>query len=93
MSDVPNPADFPALLSKALQATNQRISAVPNDAMYDSIKNQLEFIRSCVETGRKPTEEEKRSLTIGVYAAREFETSDPEFADLLHDISYLARRL
>ena len=31
------------------------------------------------------------SLTIEVYAARELETSDPELADVLFDVAYLAR--
>ncbi len=37
--------------------------------------------------------EKRDSLTLGVYAAREFETSDPDFADILFKVSYLADRM
>jgi hypothetical protein len=33
------------------------------------------------------------SFTHSVYAAREFETSDPDFADVLFRIQYLAARM
>jgi hypothetical protein len=33
------------------------------------------------------------SFTLGVHAAREFETSDPELADVLLAVSYLANRM
>ena len=32
-------------------------------------------------------------MTMGVYAAREFETTDPDFADVLFKVEYLAKRM
>jgi hypothetical protein len=43
--------------------------------------------------GLRPGPAKIESLTLGVYAAREFETSDPDFADVLFDIDYLAARM
>ena len=43
--------------------------------------------------GEKPTDDKLDSLTMAVYAAREFETSDPDFADVLFDTESLFKRL
>ena len=60
--------------------------------IYDSIRAQLRFIRDCVSTNRKPSDAELDRLLLGVYAAREFETSDPAFADVLFEVEYLFKR-
>jgi hypothetical protein len=46
-----------------------------------------------VALGQSPDPEKIDSLTLSVYAAREFETSDPDFADVLFRIQYLAARM
>lgn len=93
MSGAPTMADLPSLVSTGQKMLSERMSAAPDFAIYESIKNQLEFIRSTVAAGRKPSDDEKERLTIGVYAAREFESSDPDFANVLFDIAYLFKRL
>jgi Tsi6 len=71
---------------------DERLSAAPSP-VYDSIRNQLVYLAEVVAAEMRPSEEKLDSLTLGVYAAREFETSDPKFADVLFQISYLANRL
>jgi hypothetical protein len=93
MSGTPVLADLPSLISTGEKMIAERLSAAPDFEIFESIKNQLEFIRKTVEPGRKPTEDEKERLTLGIYAAREFETSDPDFANVLFDIAYLFKRL
>ena len=46
-----------------------------------------------VAAAQSPDPAKIDSLTLGVYAAREFETSDPDFADVLFDIHHLAARM
>ena len=61
--------------------------------IYDSIKAQLTYIKQTIDAHAKPTDEKLDKLLLGVYAAREFETTDPEFADVLFDVEYLFKRL
>jgi hypothetical protein len=61
--------------------------------LYVSIERQLAYLQGLVERGEPLSEEKRASLTLGVYAAREFETSDPSFADVLFAVNYLANRL
>lgn len=93
MSEAPTLADLPSLIATGQKMVAERMAAAPDFEIFDSIKNQLDFIRTTVETGRRPTNDEKERLTIGVYAAREFETNDPDFANVLFDIAYLFKRL
>ena len=91
--DPPKEADLPVLVGVASKMVSERLEAVPDWEIYQSVGNQLAYIRETLASGRMPSEAEKRRLTIGRYAAIEFETDDPEFADVLHKISYLFERL
>lgn len=93
MSEGVSAEQLPALIERGLEMVAERRQASPAASIYLSIHNQLEYLRGLVEAGERPTEEKRRSLTLGVYAAREFEASDPDFADLLFKVSYLANRL
>jgi hypothetical protein len=61
--------------------------------VYRSLRAQLRYVRRLVETGERPTAVALDRLTMGVYAAREFETSDPELAEILFVVEYRAKRL
>ena len=54
---------------------------------------QLEYLQETLAAGEVPTPEKLDSLTLGLYAAREFETADPDFADVLFRVHYLADRM
>ncbi len=92
MSDAPTQAELPHLVYQALRMVDERLEGWPDFVIYLSIKRQLEYIKDTISAGVRPTDERLDSLTLGVYAAREFETSDPEFAAALFDISYLFNR-
>jgi hypothetical protein len=92
MSDQLRPEEFPSLVATGLEMVDHRLRQSNGGQLYSSIKAQLHYLQQLVETNSKPTDEKLDSLTMGVYAAREFETSDPEFADVLFKVEYLAKR-
>ncbi len=93
MADGPKMKDLPALVETGLRMVDERLRASPDFVIYDSIKAQLTYIQRTIAAGEHPAPEMLDRLTIGVYAAREFETSDPAFADVLFDVAYLFERL
>jgi hypothetical protein len=93
MSDLPTQAQLPILISEGLRMVRHRRQASPGFSIYLSIQRQLEYLQETVEAGELPSAEKLDSLSLGVYAAREFEASDPDFADVLFNVSYLANRM
>lgn len=93
MSGNPKPEALPGLIAKGLEMVEQRLRQSNGAQIYDSIKAQLTYMKQTIEAHGKPSDEKLDSLTLGIYAAREFETSDPAFADVLFDVEYLFKRL
>jgi hypothetical protein len=93
MSGNPKPEELPGLIAKGLEMVEQRLNQSSRSQIYNSIKAQLLYMKQTVEAHAKPSDEKLDSLTIGIYAAREFETSDPDLADLLFNVEYLFKRL
>jgi Tsi6 len=60
---------------------------LPQNLEY-SIKNQLIFIAE-LEEGKRTDVGRVKDIILGVQAAREIEDRDAEFAERLHEISYL----
>jgi len=87
------PEDLPGLVDKGLAMVDKRLADSNGARIYDSIKAQLTYMKQTITTGATPDRDKVRTLTLGVYAAREFETSDPEFADVLFKVEYLFKRL
>lgn len=83
--------DLPWLVDEGLRMVLERRQASGLD-IYASIEAQFRFLQAALQSGERPAEEKIDSLTLGVYAAREFETSDPEFANVLFAVNYLANR-
>ncbi len=73
---------------EALNRTEQYIKETPEYDILHSIKAQLEFILESYKNKKVPTEEDKDKIIIGLYGIREFEGTDPEYADLLSRASY-----
>ena len=71
----------------------KRLAGSGGARIYDSIKAQLTYMKQTIAANEKPAKDKVKSLTLGVYAAREFETSDPDFADVLFKVEYLFKRL
>ncbi|HEX7839544.1 MAG TPA: immunity protein Tsi6 family protein [Kofleriaceae bacterium] len=87
------PEDLPGLVDRGLEMVEKRLADSNGARIYDSIKAQLTYMKQTIATGEKPARDKVKSLTLGVYAAREFETSDPDFADVLFKVEYLFKRL
>jgi Tse6 toxin immunity protein Tsi6 len=91
-SDAPALDELPALIDEGLRVVDERLAAVPDARLYDSLKAQLTYVRAVVhgERERDPGADER--LLLGRYAAYEFETSDPPFSDVLAKVHYLYDR-
>lgn len=89
----PTDDQLPGLVDKALSVVDVRLSGgAQGTGLYDSVHAQLSWIKAALAAPGSPDRERLSALLLGVYAAREFETSDPEVADLLFDIQYLVDR-
>lgn len=93
MSDeVPTQEQLPGLVEQGLELVNLRLSGSGGTGLYDSVRNQLLWVQSVVPSPDPPDPDRRDDLLLGVYAAREFETSDPEVADILFAVEYLIKR-
>lgn len=79
-------------VEKALAATNQRLAAAPSFGIYQSIQVQLVYLLSVLK-GTEPDRSRLKQINFGVYAAKEFEDSDPEFAQALHPAFWVATQM
>ncbi|NIF20211.1 immunity protein Tsi6 family protein [Candidatus Pantoea multigeneris] len=62
------------------------------EPMYDSIVNQLIFL-SALLSGQENDKSKIHTMTIGIYAAKEFAETDPIFADRLFSASFIADQI
>jgi len=88
----PSLDDLSWLVDQGLRMVRARRHA-SDLGIYASIENQLAYMRTRVDDWQRPPDDVLDSFTLGVYAAREFETSDPSFADVLFAVEYLAKRM
>lgn len=86
-------SELNGLLDKALEMVNARLARAPGLQSLQMIRVQLQAMQDDVNHGRTPTAEAKRRINIGVLAVREFEATDPDFADVLTKASYLYKKL
>jgi hypothetical protein len=93
VNDSPRPADLPGLVDRGLAMVEERLGPSGGWPIYESIRAQLRYVKQTCDSGETPTREMLDRLLLGLYAAREFETSDPEFADVLFSVDYLFKRL
>jgi hypothetical protein len=89
----PDEIDLASLVGHGLVLIRARLARTPDFRMYQSIEKQLVFIEDLLQRNAVPTAEDKERLNIGLLAAREFETNDPDLADVLFKVDYRARRL
>lgn len=57
-----------------------------------AVAAQLAFMAEKTARGRTPSAPERSQTTLGPIAVREFETSDPEYADRLEELDYTFQR-
>ncbi|MCY1010440.1 immunity protein Tsi6 family protein [Nannocystis pusilla] len=56
------------------------------------IADQLELLARTTARGRVPHEDDRARIDIGLIAAREFEETDPRYADQLQELDYTFKR-
>jgi Tse6 toxin immunity protein Tsi6 len=92
VTDTPRPDELTSLIDEALRVVDERFAISPGARIYDSLKAQLTYVRRVVHGEQPRDAADDDRLLLGRYAAREFETSDPAFADVLSKIQYLYDR-
>ncbi len=80
----------PAKGSAHLEAFERLAGDVGDDL---EVLVQVQYLQATLALGESADPEKIDSLTLGVYAARKFETSDPAFAEVLFKVHYLAARM
>lgn len=62
------------------------------EPMYNSIVQQLLYLRKVI-TGEEKDKSRIHKMTMGMYAAKEFEETDKIFADRIHSASFIADQI
>ncbi|MBV6692926.1 immunity protein Tsi6 family protein [Serratia quinivorans] len=62
------------------------------EPVYNSIVQQLIYLQNVV-TGQEKDKIKLKELTMGLYAAKEFEASDPVFANRIFSASFIAHKI
>lgn len=84
MSDL---ATLRELVARANPLVERLLAIAPGWNIPRSVIAQLRQIAADAEANRPPDDSMLERINIGLYAVREFETSDPELADLLIEIA------
>ncbi|MBX3184466.1 MAG: hypothetical protein KIT72_02330 [Polyangiaceae bacterium] len=79
------------MLQDAKKRTEQMLKVDPDWQLAKVISRQLEFMEECTRGERSPTPEEAGRITIGPIGAKNFEESDPEYAQWLGELEYAFR--
>lgn len=77
------------LANEVLMLTKERLAIAPDFHTLKSVKTQLDYIFDAFQKNNPPTDAEKDRITLGILAVREFEDTDPEYAEILTKVSYL----
>lgn len=83
---------FVDFVDEALRLCLERKQAFPAVGLFDSIENQLTYLRA-VLTGEEPDRSRLSKIIIGIYAVREFDDNDPVFSKALKKAHYIADRM
>jgi len=77
----------------ALELARHRQAEVPSFPIYASCVAQLEYLLAVISHELPIDRVKLRTIIIGHYGAREFEGSDPEFADALMKSQWFASQM
>jgi hypothetical protein len=82
--------DFFVTLDRAIEKTNDLLAKSPREPHLEPISLQLDAIKRWTANGREPTEDERKSTTIGVTIVREFDPAPTdeiaEWVDLVKEV-------
>ncbi|CAI1555833.1 immunity protein Tsi6 family protein [Serratia proteamaculans] len=79
-------------LSEALLILKKRQTKQPNFPLYQSAINQIEYVKSILE-GKENDKSKLHTMTLGAYASKEFDTTDPELAKHLSNVNYIVSQM
>jgi len=80
------------LVDKALKETSRLSVVYVGFKPLDLIRSQLYYVKGVLD-GSVVDSGKLNNVNLGLYAAREFEDRDMEFANLLYDVEDLVARL
>lgn len=75
-------------IEEAIRIASGLASGDPPDTTAPIILKQLEYLKQAYERDGSLKSIPKGKMTIGVIAAKEYDTAEPRLAELLHDISW-----
>jgi hypothetical protein len=79
-------------VTKAKSMLKARMVQFPDFPPYLDIQAQLDYVESVMSRAEKD-KSKLHKLTLGIYAGKEFEQSDPELAECLSDVNYIASQM
>lgn len=79
-------------VTKAKQVLGVRKAEIPNHPSYLDIETQLDYVED-VLTGKEKGKSKLHKLTLGIYAGKEYDVSDPELAKCIGDVFYIASQI
>lgn len=79
-------------VNESLLILKQRQTKLPNFPLYQSAINQIEYVKAILE-GKENDKSKLHTMTLGVYASKEFDTTDPELAKHLSDVNYIVSQM
>lgn len=74
--------DYRRVLREATEVATRTLARTPNNAIMQGINKQLAAMKRWTDSGRKPTEIERRNIDVSLIAARELSDETGEVGDL-----------
>ncbi|MEJ7729660.1 MAG: hypothetical protein WKG00_10615 [Polyangiaceae bacterium] len=74
--EIDSRADFHRVLDEAIATAKKFLAQAPDDLTVEVIDTQLDAIRRWTAQGRAPTQDERKSLDMGLRAVRELEPTE-----------------
>jgi len=80
------------IIDKAVEQSNRLTADYPNFQPLESVKAQLVYLKGILD-GSLEDRSRLKEIIIGIYAAREFEERDMDFANTLYDVELIVDKL
>jgi hypothetical protein len=87
--EIDSRAGFHRVLREATDIVRQRAAQAPNDPVMRRVAPQLDAMKRWTDGGREPTEDERRSIDVGLVSARELDGAEGEMKDLSDKLDVL----
>jgi hypothetical protein len=81
------------VLNMATDMTKERLSQFPIYGIYVHAHDQIKFIAEILQKEKIPTQQDKDFVDIALMSVKELDTTEPEYSDVLCELSYLFKGL